>query len=53
MKKLTFLFVSSAIIALASCGDKTANAASVNDSDSVAVDTLVVDTLAVDSVCAD
>lgn len=53
MKKLTFLFVSSAMIALASCGNKTADAVSVNDSDTVAVDTLVVDTLVVDSVSVD
>lgn len=51
MKKLLFLFVAVAAMSFASCGNKTAAEAPVEDSDSVAVDTL--DTTVVDSAAAD
>ena len=51
MKKLIYLFVASAAICIASCGNKTV---SVESSDSVVTDTVVtdtvVDTLNVDTV---
>jgi hypothetical protein len=52
MKKLVFMFVAFVAMTFAACGGQTVSTASVNDSDSVAVDS-VVDSLAVDSVVAD
>lgn len=52
MKKLVFMFVAFAAISLASCGNKTQDAATATDSDSVAVDTVSVDSAASDSAVA-
>lgn len=52
MKKLVFVFVAFVAMTFAACGGQTAGTASVNDSDSVAVDS--IDSIAfVDSVVAD
>lgn len=49
MKKLAFLFVAFAAISFASCGNKTSQAETAADTDTVAVEEIVE----VDSVVAD
>lgn len=50
MKKLAFLFVAFAAISFASCGNKTSQAETAADTDTVAVEEEIVE---VDSVVAD
>ena len=56
MKKLVFMFICSIAMTFAACGNKTSDAGTQNDTDTVAVDSVdtvasdSVDTVAVDSV---
>lgn len=59
MKKLVFAFAAIVAVSFAACGNKTEQAAPVDDAieevveDTVAVDTVAADTVAVDSVAAE
>lgn len=55
MKKLAFLFVAFAAISFASCGNKTSQAETAADTDTVAVEEEIgeVDSVVADSAAAD
>lgn len=56
MKKLVFMFVAIAAMSFASCGNKSNDAATATDSDSVQVDSAAVDSTdsaATDTAAAD
>ena len=53
MKKLVLMFVAIAAISFASCGNKTQQAATATDSDSVCVDTVAIETVEADTLMAD